>query len=289
MASTTEMEPVHKVNLYMMKEIDRICRKYKIKYMLDAGTLLGAVRHKGFIPWDDDVDLAFIRPQYEAFLKVVKRELPENMRLLQPWDFHHGTNFFDFTARIYYVNSKIHEDSAETDFYEGKMNHLWIDLFVIDVLPQGKLQGEWTKLLHKVVYGLAMGHRYTLDYSKYSLFYKLFVGVTANIGHMLPMKWMFGFQRIIALKDRKKRSHLRYYSSYQPDYLYVTLQKDWCESTVDLPFEDTVLMAPAGWDEILHMVYGDYMRMPPEDKRKPTHATAKIQIFDDDTQSNHLI
>lgn len=64
-------------NLAILKEIDRICRKYRIKYVLDAGTLLGAVRHKGFIPWDDDADVAFTRPNYDAFMKVVRRELPE--------------------------------------------------------------------------------------------------------------------------------------------------------------------------------------------------------------------
>ena len=74
-----DLTKVHEINLKILKEIDRICRKYKIKYMLDGGTLLGAVRHKGFIPWDDDADIAFTRNNYEAFLKVVRRELPDTM------------------------------------------------------------------------------------------------------------------------------------------------------------------------------------------------------------------
>lgn len=78
------LEKVHRANLRLLKEIDRICRKYKISYMLDSGTLLGAVRHEGFIPWDDDVDLAFTRANYEMFLKVAPRELPEGMSLLRP-------------------------------------------------------------------------------------------------------------------------------------------------------------------------------------------------------------
>ena len=72
-----DLTKVHEANLKILKEIDRICRKYKIKYLMDAGTLLGAVRHKGFIPWDDDADVAFTRNNYEAFIKVVRRELPE--------------------------------------------------------------------------------------------------------------------------------------------------------------------------------------------------------------------
>ena len=68
-----DMSRVHSANLKILKEIDRICRKYKIQYALDAGTLIGAVRHKGFIPWDDDADIVFTRNQFEAFKKVVKR------------------------------------------------------------------------------------------------------------------------------------------------------------------------------------------------------------------------
>ena len=71
-----DLTKVHEVNLKLLKEIDRICRKYKIKYALDSGTLLGAVRHGGFIPWDDDVDVMFTRKNYEMFAKVVRRELP---------------------------------------------------------------------------------------------------------------------------------------------------------------------------------------------------------------------
>ena len=66
MMETYDMSRVHEANLTILKEIDRICRKYNIRYMLDAGTLIGAVRHKGFIPWDDDADVAFTRNQYEA-------------------------------------------------------------------------------------------------------------------------------------------------------------------------------------------------------------------------------
>ena len=98
------MGRVHGANLKILKEIDRICRKYNIKYMLDAGTLIGAVRHNGFIPWDDDADVAFTRNQYDAFMKVVKRELPEGLELLEPDSFRGGKGFYDFTARIIYKN-----------------------------------------------------------------------------------------------------------------------------------------------------------------------------------------
>ena len=277
-----DLTKVHEINLKILKEIDRICRKYKIKYMLDGGTLLGAVRHKGFIPWDDDADVAFTRNNYEAFLKVVRRELPDTMELLMPEDFQGGKAFFDFTARVIYKNSRRHEDSPEVQYYEGKLNHLWVDLFIIDELPQNKAAAGFTRLLHKSIYLLAMGHRYHLDFSKYSLFHKLAVGGMSTVGKFVPLSVLFRLQRMVALRDHKKKSPKLYYSNYQPDYLYVTLQKEWCEDIVDLDFCDTKLMASSHWDEVLTWIYGDYMKLPPEDKRIPSHSTIEIQVFDEE-------
>lgn len=281
-----DLTKVHEANLKILKEIDRICRKYKIKYMLDAGTLLGAVRHKGFIPWDDDADVAFTRANYDAFLKVVRRELPDGMELITPQAFGGGSRFFDFTARIIYKNSKTHEDSEEMRFYEGKLNHLWVDLFTIDELPERKSAAAVTLLLHKIIYGMAMGHRYHLDYSKYSLFHKLAVGGLANAGRLVPMKLLFKLQKLAAVKDRRGKSSLRYYSNYQPDYLYVTLQKEWCQEIVDLDFCDTKLMAPKHWDEVLTWIYGDYMTLPPKEKRVPSHSSMQIQVYEEEGQQN---
>ena len=277
-----DLSKAHEVNLKILKEIDRICRKYKIQYMLDAGTLLGAVRHQGFSPWDDDADIAFTRKNYEAFMKVVRRELPDTMELLMPWDFQKGRAFFDFTARIYYKNSRIHEDSPETQYYEEKMNHLWVDLFTIDVLPQNKGNATVTLLLHKIVYGMAMAHRYQLDFSKYRVFHKLAVGGLSLTGRLIPMRFLFRMQRMVALKDRKCRSNLRYYSNYQPDFLYVTLQKEWCDQVEDMVFCDTKLMVPKHWHEVLTWIYGDYMKLPPKEQRVPGHSTTQIQVYDEE-------
>ncbi len=274
------LEAVHRANLSILKEVDRICRKYGIRYVMDSGTLLGAVRHQGFIPWDDDADLAFTRENYEAFARVAPSELPKRMRLLETKDFRGGKAFYDFTPRIVYLNSRTHADSQEMEYYEGKLNHLWVDLFILDELPEGKFAAFWTKGLHTAIYGLAMGHRYRLDFGKYGRISGFAVRLLSAVGKRIPMKTIRAWQRKAAVKDGKGKSGLLYYSNYQPDYLYVTLKREWSEETVDLPFEDTVLMAPKGWDQVLTQVYGSYMQLPPEEKRKPAHTDGWISVTD---------
>lgn len=279
MSETYDLTAVHQANLKILKEIDRICRKYDIQYLLDAGTLLGAVRHQGFIPWDDDADVAFTRENYERFAQVVRKELPEGMEFLEPRQLRGGTAFYDFTPRILYLNSRTHEEGAEMEFYEGKLNHLWVDLFIQDILPENKAAAACTRLMQTAIYGLAMGHRYHLDYSKYSPVNKVFVRILSTIGRWIPMKLIRRMQRMAAVKDNKKKSGLRYYSNYQPDYLYVTLKKEWSDEITDLPFEDTVLMAPKEWHQVLTWIYGDYRKLPPEEERVPSHSSTEIQVY----------
>lgn len=276
---TDDLTKVHEANLKILKEIDRICRKYRIRYQLDAGTLLGAVRHKGAIPWDDDADIAMTRKNYEAFVKVVKRELPPEMSFLDCRDFQGGKAFYDFTSRIIYNNSRTDDDTPEMQYYEGKLNHLWVDLFILDELPENYLLAAFTRMTHTVIYGLAMGHRYCLDYSKYQGVQKAAVAGLAAVGKCIPMKILFAWQDKAAKMHNKGKSGLFYYSNYQPDYLYVTLEKEWCEQVEDLEFDGEMLMAPKNWHEVLTWIYGEYQKLPPEEQRVPSHSSTKIEIF----------
>ena len=213
-------------------------------------------------------------------MDVAQAELPEGMSLLRPEDFRSGRAFYDFTPRIIYEHSRVHRDSEEMRFYEGKLNHIWVDLFILDRLPDKDWQAEWTRLLQKIIYGMAMAHRYKLDFAKYSLPDKLRVGALAAVGHLAPMRLLFQLQRRVSVKDQDKKTARWYYSNYQPDYLYVTTEGSWCEEVAELPFEDTHFMVPAGYDPMLLILYGEYMWYPPEEKQRPSHSTIEIEVFE---------
>ena len=273
------MEQLQAANLKIIKEVDRICRKHNIHYLLDAGTLIGAIRHKGFIPWDDDVDFAFLREEYEKFIKVAPEELPEGMHLWFPTDSAKYGAFYDFTPKIIYENSRKRLPDEDTAFYKEEMNHICTDLFILDEISENAIARQWQILKNKIIYGMAMGHRRKLDFSKYSLLQKLQVGLLAAAGSTINMEVLCKWERKAALKQTKGKSSLLYYSNYQPDYVHMRVPREGSEQVIEVPFEDMTVMIPKGYDRVLTVVYGDYMTLPPEEKRMPAHGELDAEGF----------
>lgn len=266
------LKKVHEANLKILLEVDRICRKHGIKYLLDSGTLIGAVRHKGFIPWDDDVDIAFMREDYERFLTVAKDELCDTIELVKPVDIGEGRAFFDFTPKLVWKNSRKHFEDAESNFYDNIPNKICVDLFVIDRISENPLLRKLQILKMYVIYGMAMGHRYRLDYDKYSGLQKLQVFMLANIGKCFRLTTIYKLEKKAATHYNKKDgSSLCYYSNYEPGYGHVIIPAKGAENVIELEFEGHKLMAPENYDGVLKLVYGDYMTPPPEAKRIPKH------------------
>ena len=249
-------------NLAILKEIDRICKKHNIDYALDSGTLIGAVRENGFIPWDDDADIAMTRQAWNAFRKAAAEDLDEGMKFMTPELLAEDNEFFDFTAKL---TSK--EDSLR-----------WVDIFVQDNLPDHFVW--WTKFRQKVIYLLAMGHRQKLDYSKYSLFHKIAVGIVSTIGKLFNMKTLCRWHEKVSTQYNDRKTKNRYYSDYQPDYLYVTLKTEWTEKFMSHVFEDFDAQIPVYYDNILKIVYGDYMTPPKEANRIPKHENKEIEDYE---------
>jgi len=265
------IKKVQQANLKVLLEVDRICKKHNIKYLLDAGTLIGAVRHKGFIPWDDDVDLAFPRADYEKFLSVAGDELSEGIELYLPSDIGGGKAFFDFTPKLVYMNSRKHFETEESNYYDNIPNKICVDLFVLDEIIEKSLARKLHILKMYIIYGMAMGHRYSLDYSKYKGIQKLQVIVLASLGKMFSMKTIYKMERKAATRYNNTGSKLLYWSNYEPGYTHMTVPKDGSYNTMEMEFEGHMLSVPVNYDGVLKVVYGDYMTLPPEDKRVPKH------------------
>ena len=270
---------VQKANLILLEEIDRICRKHNISYMLDAGTLLGAIRHGGFIPWDDDADIAVRRQDWEVFRRVARMELREDFTLLTPQDLSQNNKFYDFTPRFIYNKSIRRKAGKEDEYYGGKLNHLWVDIFILDNLPNAKLSKKLVLSLQKLIYLLSMGHRYRLDYKKYSLLQKICIFIISNIGKVIPMKTLYKLQNNLSKAFNKKNVKKVYYSNYQPDYIDISLDKSCIEKTTYIQFEDSKLSIPESYEEILRTVYGDYMKLPPKSQRVATHGSFDIEVY----------
>ena len=273
-------------SLDILLEVDRICRAHGIAYLMDAGTLIGAVRHQGFIPWDDDIDIAMTRENFDRFVNVLRGRrdrLPDTMELVLPDEYRGGRAFYDFTPRILYKPSQRHADSRETKYYEGKLNHLWVDIFILDAIPDNPLLDRLIRFLQKCIYGCSMPRRFALDLSKYSSADRARVRVLAGVGRLFRMPELFALQDKLSrcFNGRRHPTKRLYYSNYQPDYLQVTVNRSWSEQTVELSFEGHSLMAPAGYDAVLREIYGDYMKLPPEAERVPSHSD-ELEVFAED-------
>ena len=161
-----------------------------------------------------------------------------------------------------------------------KMNNQMLASVMKQIDSKNEESKELTKtLLNKVIYGMAMGHRRKLDFSKYSFLQKLQVALLAGLGSSIDMKTLIKWERKAALRQTKGKSRLLYYSNYQPDYVHMIIPKEGSKKVLEVPFEGLTVMIPKGYDKVLKVVYGDYMALPPEEKRKPTHGELEAEGF----------
>lgn len=245
--------------LKLLLRFDVFCKEYGLHYSLDSGTLLGAVRHKGFIPWDDDVDVSMARPEYERLLSL-ENELPEGLCLV------HAAN-----SEFAYGFCKICTDGirAQEPSYEGSMDEmLWIDVFPTDGVPSDA--DEATKIW-KRVHGATRRNVWATanHHSERGIRKVIKVVCGALFGFGNPRERMLATISESAAKpgyENADRVSCLVGSERDP----WMLPKDAYEKTVDMEFEGHMLPCMSCWDEFLTELYGEYMRLPPEDQRQ-TH------------------
>ncbi|MBR5536102.1 MAG: LicD family protein [Clostridia bacterium] len=270
MSNEEKLERLHEVSLLLLKKADGILKEHSIGYMLDAGTLLGAIRHKGFIPWDDDADICMLREDYEKFLKLAPTLSDGEFEFIIPGG--KGDNkFYDFVPKLTYKKVSVAQQGLDETFYEGKYSHPALDIFVIDKVPDGKLgQCLHTKLLI-LIYGLAMGHRREIDYSRYSKAEAWVIFILSKIGRLIPLWHIASMYDNVSKMFSKKDKGWVMSTHSAMDHFGDCYEHKWYEDTEKGEFEGEAFPIPKGYDGILKKHYKDYMTLPPEEKRVPKH------------------
>lgn len=229
--------------LDMLVVVDEICRRNDIPYWIEGGTLLGAVRHGGFIPWDDDLDIALMKKDYIQLLKCLKEELPAQYRLQT-----HETdsNYYLAFAKIRETDSEIKEMEEYDRLYAYK--GIYIDIFSME--PVYPFFSKVSSYLNYLVRKFASGRRkYIGKVIAVTILYCLFIWGNGMF-HLLG--WL------------KKPSAIGYsYGVYSP----LRCSKDMLFPLSEIDFENHRFKAPARVDAYLRSVFGDYMELPAKNKR----------------------
>jgi len=227
---------------------DEICCRHNIPYWLDAGTLLGARRHRGFIPWDDDVDVMMLHRDYKKSLKILKRELPEQFRIVH----HNNDNNHRYCwAQIRDTHSTILTHDNKEQIFDLKYRGLFIDIFPVQPILSIRLKYQFDRIPARFV---------TRKFSKNRLT-RLF---NTAVGLLYPLYWL------AILINRGIPALLRFDKlTYSPGiFFYFCYNKKDIFPLKKIEFEGHQFNCPGNTDAFLTCVYGpDFMTLPPEDQR----------------------
>jgi len=263
-----ELKKLQKVELELLVEFDRICRKHNIIYSIDGGTLLGAVRHGGFIPWDDDADVVMVRKEYEKFLSVVDQELDTDKFYLQD---------LNRTPGYRWGYAKLRREN--TDFIRLNQEHMpykqgiFLDIFICDNVPDNYILRclcNFHSFIYRKIFYSEVGKYACSGISK--LIYKVL--------SLIPEKTVKNrYNKYVRFRNRKSTELVKCltFPACNPVYGY---KRKWYEETIDIEFEGVTLRGCCDYDEYLKFLYGDYMELPPVEKRK-VHPVSKITFPDD--------
>lgn len=254
------LEEIHARELVLFKLFDGFCREYGLRYYMCGGTLLGAVRHGGFIPWDDDVDLLMPRPDYDKMQKLLPRQ-----PFLPQYEFHSHEigNLNENFTKLVDLNTEV-DKQYTVDAYD---RYLWIDIFPMDGLPGDGRETE--KIYRKVKRA-----------RKVLKFLKAKPGTGRSRWKamikpvMKPVVELFwSKERLLAYIDRIARKYDFESSEYVGGIVYgygpqeKMLREDYVRE-LPMQFEDLTSVAPGSYDAYLRALFGDYMQLPPEDSRQ---------------------
>lgn len=257
---------IHQVELNIFKEFARIAKNLNIHYLALGGTLLGAVRHQGFIPWDDDMDIGILREDYERFLDTAPSQLSPHFFLQTPWtDPNYALSYAKLLDRTTYIEEKNNVNNARKGVF--------LDIFPLDKIPASReRQRRQIVSLRRLDSRIYLKLRYNVIDNPMRKFQ------TPLSNEQLQTAWEYKRQRQDLMTNYNERPNLMTYKNLASQYSYdkEVFSKEQLNDLIDLPFEDTVIAAPADYDQILTNLYGDYLTLPPANARVEKHITRLI-------------
>lgn len=266
-----EIEETREILLSLMDDIHAFCEKYGIKYYLAFGTLLGAVRHNGFIPWDDDIDIHMPRPDYDRFIELYSIE-GKNVLL----DNRLNENYKYPYAKLYKKGTLIIERGANVGVDVG----IFVDIFPLDAL--GNSEKEAKKLMRKIYPYVILNLSLLVDQWRDNIsFVKNFA--IWNLHNVALI--MGGHKKLLKKMNEIVRSYDYNESTYVGEFIDEVqykriIVKKLLETRVLHVFEDRQYYIPVGYDKILTDFYGDYMTPPPPEKQVLTHGLEAYSLED---------
>lgn len=265
-----ELKGLQQCFLSMLKDFDRVCTQYGLCYMAAGGTALGAVRHKGFIPWDDDVDVLMPRRDLERFVEIFEEAMGDEYEMTSP---NSKYDLESMISAIYKKNTlKASFERYNTSFPKG----IHIDIFPIEAVPMNPVMRKWKGYTAMALQYVAVSalFYYCRDERKKEFFYQTLPGkinynIRCTIGFLssfLPYeKWGNAFDRYVQWNHP---SELWAVPTDMGHYFGHIMPKDVYYPPIRAPFEDMMINIPHDPDAYLKNQYGDYMTIPPEADRE---------------------
>lgn len=260
---------VQAAELIILSELDRICCKYNIRYMVAYGTLIGAIRHNGFIPWDDDVDVCMPREDFEKFKQICKERLGEDLFYQD-----HETD-----PEYYYLIDKIRLNGTvfkESFVAKYKIHHgIYIDVFPIDVIPDSRIK-RFLQYYRFHFFRTGLMAKY-LDLEARSGRKKILMSLLKVLYAPFSLEYLYNNANLVASKYQKTDSRKMgcFFSPYRKKDIF---EKDLFEAYERHSFETIEVSIPQKYDIYLSSIYGAYMQLPAPTERITRHTIIELKL-----------